>query len=85
MDNKGISLLQKLLVEVKQEIIDIGGCDHSVYICCCHLKYLVEDTDKYLLNLLIQKCSICKKVILLDQSYIQNCDGVQHVDCYFND
>ena len=80
MDNKGLSLLKELLDETKLTVIKIGPCD--INICICGLKDLIERVDKYITDTCTQKCTLCENTILLDESYIQNCDGVQHVNCY---
>lgn len=82
MNKQGFQILKELLEEVKLEIKEIGPCDHSVGICICELYNLVNKADQYIIDICTQKCSICKNVILLDESYIQNCDGVQHLNCY---
>jgi hypothetical protein len=33
---------------LKDELEEIGGCDHSVGICCCKIKELLEDIDENL-------------------------------------
>lgn len=82
MNIKGITLLQKSLSELKDCLEDIGGCDHSVGLCCCTLKYLIEDIEKYTTDWATEKCTVCSNTILRDESYIQNCDGIQHLSCY---
>ena len=84
MDTKGLRLLQSSLIELQTYVEGIGGCDHSVNIYCCKLNDLIEDIKKYTINWATQKCPICDNVILRDESYIQNCDGIQHLNCYNN-
>lgn len=40
-----LRLLKENLVALKQNIEDIGGCDHPVNICCCDLVHLADDTQ----------------------------------------
>ncbi len=82
MDNRGLILLRNLLGELRTTIKEIGSCDHSVGHCVCDLIHLADETDQYIIDICTQKCPICDEIILLDESYIQNCDGVQHLDCY---
>lgn len=37
-----------LLKEAKESLACIGGCDHSVGICCCGLVKLIEDAEALL-------------------------------------
>ena len=39
-------LLKLAVAELKITIEDIGGCDHTVGICCCSLANLIDDIDK---------------------------------------
>lgn len=39
-------LLRECRKELKQVVKDMGGCDHSVGVCCCDLIYLIERVDR---------------------------------------
>ena len=47
-----------LLKEAKESLACIGGCDHSVGICCCELVKLIEDTEALLAE--IEDAAIAK-------------------------
>ena len=40
-------LLRDLLAYLEQDLREWGGCDHSVNICTCHLRCMVDDFGKY--------------------------------------
>lgn len=42
------ALLSRALTELRGEVKDIGGCDHSVGICCCVVIRLCEDIEDHL-------------------------------------
>lgn len=38
-----LALLERSLAVIQHDIDEIGGCDHSVGICCCELIHLADD------------------------------------------
>ena len=49
MDNKGLNIIKRLIEEVKITMDDVGGCDHSVGLCVCHLEQLIYDAEEFLI------------------------------------
>lgn len=45
------SIFKQLLTELRESIKEIGGCDHGVGICVCHLHKLADDAAAALANL----------------------------------
>jgi hypothetical protein len=43
-----VGALKASTVELKQTLNDIGDCDHSVGICCCDLRMLIESNERIL-------------------------------------
>jgi len=40
-----LAALEKCRTELENEIKEIGGCDHSVGMCCCPMRYALDDAD----------------------------------------
>lgn len=74
MDNKGLALLNRLMLVVDK-------LDSGLELDVPELREQVLD---YVVEQCTRKCAICAVTILNDESYIQNCDGVQHIRCYMN-
>jgi len=45
-----LGALKKCREELLTELAELGGCDHSVGMCCCPLKYAIEAADKAIAN-----------------------------------
>jgi len=54
-ENAALCLMEKnyrmFLDELKNTLQEIGGCDHAINICVCHLIKLAEDSELALANL----------------------------------
>lgn len=37
---------KQLLEQVKEDLVESGGCDHDVGICMCHLVRMIEQSEK---------------------------------------
>ena len=82
MDKIGLDLMRRLVAEAIITAEKVGLCEYDINICICKLANLIDISEAYLSEQYNQKCTICNETILRDESYIQNCDGVQHIDCY---
>lgn len=72
MNTTGVTLLNRCLTELKLECV------------CCKSSELIKEIENYVLDWTKERCSVCQEVILKDLSYIQNCNGIQHLGCYWD-
>lgn len=74
MENKGI----RLLIDCLDKLSTKCAC----VTCTKSNNDLIGLIKVYLQEVITTKCTICNITILMDESYIQNCDGMQHIQCY---